>query len=107
MATSARTGGRVDFKRVAQAALQRAPALLPVLLPNGKFAGGEYVALNPFRADRSLGSFKVNVRSGRWADFATGDRGGDLIALVAWQTRKTQREAALHLAEILGISPWA
>ena len=43
-------------------------------------------AFNPRRADRHLGSFQINVRTGKWADFATGDRGGDLISLgVAYQ----------------------
>ena len=31
--------------------------------------GSEYVVRNPIRADRTAGSFLVNVRSGKWADF--------------------------------------
>ena len=30
----------------------------------------EYVALNPTRADKRAGSFKINLQTGRWADFA-------------------------------------
>ena len=43
-----------------------------------------YVALNPTRNDRRPGSFKINIRTGRWCDFATGDRGGDPVSLVAY-----------------------
>jgi hypothetical protein len=42
------------------------------LLPRGKTVGREIVALNPRRADRNLGSFKINRYNGRWCDFATG-----------------------------------
>ena len=45
--------------------------------------GHEYVARNPTRADRRPGSFKINLRTGRWADFATGDKGGDPVSLAA------------------------
>ena len=45
--------------------------------------GHEWVAKNPTRADRHAGSFSVNLRSGKWADFATGDKGGDVVALAA------------------------
>ena len=40
--------------------------------------------MNPTRPDRRAGSFKVNLRTGRWADFATGDKGGDAVSLAAY-----------------------
>jgi hypothetical protein len=43
-----------------------------------------YVALNPTRNDRRPGSFKINIRMGRWCDFAAGDQGGDPVSLVAY-----------------------
>ena len=66
--------------------------------------GSEYVALNPTRADRRPGSFKVNIRTGRWADFSTGDKGGDPISLAAYLAGTGQAEAARNLAEMLGMS---
>ena len=72
-------------------------------LPNGRRAGREYVALNPRRVDRSIGSFRINLNTGQWKDFATDDRGGDLIALVAWALDVRQGEAARRLAGFLGI----
>ena len=65
--------------------------------------GGEYVARNPTRHDRRPGSFKVNLRTGRWADFATGDRGGDPVSLAAYLFGLTQAEAARRLADMLGV----
>ena len=52
---------------------------------------------------RRPGSFKVNVRTGRWADFATSDRGGDPIPLVAYLFDMSQTEATLRLARMLGV----
>ena len=74
----------IDFKIIATTALHHAPAVLKRILPEGKMLGKEFVVRNPRRADRRLGSFKISLRTGRWADFATGDRGGDLISLVAY-----------------------
>ena len=60
------------------------PALLRRWLPDGRIEGNEYVARNPRRSDRRLGSFKINLRTGRWADFAFDARGGDPISLAAY-----------------------
>jgi hypothetical protein len=80
--------------------------LRPILvrwLPGGEFRGHEYVALNPMRADRSLGSFKVNTKTGRWADFATGNKGGDPVSLAAYIFDLSQGQAARAIASMLGI----
>ena len=77
--------------------------MLARLLPGGKRVGKNRVALNPRRADRHLGSFKVNRYNGRWADFATGDKGGDPISLVAYIAGVSQGEAARLLAQMLGL----
>jgi hypothetical protein len=93
----------LDFAVINQAALAAFPAVLARILPNGKGIGPEIVALNPRRADRRLGSFKVNRYNGRWADFATGDKGGDPISLVAYLADVSQGEAARLLARMLGV----
>ena len=93
----------LDFARVNQMALAAFPAVLARLLPRGKAVGRELVALNPRRSDRNLGSFKVNQFNGRWCDFATGDKGGDPISLVAYLADVSQSEAARLLAQMLGI----
>jgi hypothetical protein len=93
----------IDFEAVNRAALAALPAVLARLVPGGKRIGGEYVVLNPIRADRRLGSFKINIRTGRWADFATGDKGGDPVSLVAYLECISQVEAARLLGPMLGL----
>jgi len=101
-----RRSRRVDFDRVNAAALRNADAVVRGLLPEGRREGAEWVARNPGRPDRRLGSFKVNLGSGKWGDFATGDRGGDLVSLAAFVAGLPQREAAIRLADSLGIDPF-
>ena len=67
--------------------------------------GAEYVARNPRRDDRRPGSFKINVSTGRWADFAIDDvRGSDVISLVAYLEGVRQGQAARRLAQIVGMT---
>jgi hypothetical protein len=95
----------IAFENVNRAALAALPAVLTRLIPGGKILGHEYVVLNPRRNDRRPGSFKINVRNGRWADFATGD-GGDPVSLVAYVENCSQSDAAIWLAQMLGLPPF-
>lgn len=67
------------------------------LLPNGRREGNAWVALNPTRADNNLGSFRINLHTGKWYDFATGDGGRDLVSLVAYLKGVNQYIAAIDL----------
>ncbi len=95
--------GRIDFGAINAAALAELPALLSRWLPDGRLVGHEFEARNPTRADRRPGSFRVNVSTGKWADFATGDVGGDAVSLAAYWSGTGQAEAARALAEMLGV----
>ena len=97
---------RIAFRRIADAALARAPEIVGRWLPDGRREGSEWVAKNPTRADHRPGSFKVNLRTGRWGDFATDDKGGDLVALAAFVFRLDMGEAARRVAEMVGIDPY-
>lgn len=97
----------LDFSTINAAALPALPALCSRWMPGGKCIGRAYVALNPTRADKRPGSFKVNLQSGRWADFATGDKGGDAVSLAAYLFGLRQSDAARRLAYALGISEGA
>jgi len=97
----------IDFRAVASAALPALPVLAKRWLPDGRRVGNEWVARNPVRADRRPGSFKVNLRTGRWADFASGDKGGDAISLAAHLHGLSQLEAARKLAGMLGVEECA
>jgi hypothetical protein len=97
---------RVNFRRINDAALAVLPALLMRWLPGGKAEGCEYVARNPRRADQHSGSFKANLRTGRWADFATGDSGRDPVSLAAFLANISQVEAAKELARMLDVEAY-
>ena len=92
-----------DFKAIASAALPHALELLNRWLPDGELAGKEYTSRNPNRDDRNPGSFRVNTETGAFADFATSEKGGDLIALAAMLHNISQSEAATYLSATIGL----
>lgn len=94
----------LNFLAINAAALPVLPALCSRWMPGGRCIGREYVTLNPTRTDRHAGSFKVNLHTGQWADFATGDKGGDAVSLAAYLFGLRQSEAARRLANALGIA---
>lgn len=96
-------GMRLDFEVINRAGLASLLALLRRWLPDGRIVGHEFEARNPRRADRHPGSFRVNVNTGKWADFATGDKGGDVVSLAAYLSGTGQTEAARALADMLGV----
>lgn len=93
----------IDFDIVANAASRQMLNLIPQLLPDGQRVGAEWVALNPRRVDRNRGSFKVNLKTGKWADFATSVTGGNLISLIAYIKDVSKLDAAFILAEMLNL----
>lgn len=93
----------VDFRAISDASLPSLPVLAKRWLPDGQRRGFEWVARNPTRADKRPGSFKINLRSGRWAGFATGAKGGDVISLAAHLFGLSQIEAARKIAAMLVI----
>ncbi len=93
---------KLDFQSINRRASDQMRATLSHFLPGGVVRGEEYIVRNPTRADRRPGSFKINMRTGHWADFATGDRGGDVISLVAYINRIGQLDAARLIEEMIG-----
>ncbi len=92
------------IRTVAAAALARFDNVADWLgIGGGKNQGREYLPINPKRADTKPGSFTINRDTGAWADFASGDKGGDLVALAAYLLGIRQGEAAEKLAGFLGI----
>lgn len=73
-------------------------------LSSGKNQGREYLPINPTRNDTKPGSLSINRDSGAWSDFATDDKGGDLVALAAYIFGCRQIEAAERLADHLVIA---
>ena len=72
---------RIRFEDVAAAALAQAHVLLPEWM-GGQRRGREWVAER--KANGGLGdSWSVNLDTGRWGAYASGERGGDLVSLYA------------------------
>ncbi|MCF5746902.1 DUF927 domain-containing protein [Pseudomonas tremae] len=105
MSTSG-TKKRPSFAQVKTAALRNIDKVLAHWLPNGKRVDGgkEYTAPNPTRTDKRAGSLKISISKGTWSDFATGDKGGDLIDLVRYIDGGTDVEACNKLADLLGVT---
>ena len=93
-----------DFNKIKAAALASIENVLSHYCPGGKRQGHEYLPLNPVRSDSKPGSFSINLNTGAWSDFATNDKGGDLIALVAYIEGIKQSEAANRLSQFLGLT---
>lgn len=93
------------ISRVSAASLARFDEVMGWLgLEGGKRQGREYLPLNPNRADHKPGSFSINVDTGAWMDGASGDKGGDLVALAAFVLHLKQADAGRALAGFLGIA---
>lgn len=87
--------------------LSRVEQLARELAPQGKREGMEYKALNPVRPDRKIGSFSINLRTGKWADFADarGARELPCLGLIAYLATKDDfGRAILWAKDWLGIS---
>ena len=85
----------VNFQAFAASLLPDAERHVSSWLPGGKRRGREYVIGN-LRGDAG-DSLCVNLETGRWADFAEGAKGGDLLSLYAAIRGLGQLEAAREL----------
>lgn len=93
---------KTNFTQVKNFIKGHEEAILKHLLPIGQTAGSEYIALNPTRNDKNLGSFRINTTTLKWADFATGDKGSDIISLYAYIKSVNQLVAARELLKLIG-----
>jgi hypothetical protein len=95
---------RTDFAAISNAAQSALANLVQDWLPDGRREGSEWVVRNPTRGDAHPGSFKINLITGVWSDFATGESGGDAIDLLAYLKRMSKLDAARELAQRLGVT---
>lgn len=93
---------RLDFAEINRLVLADYPGFLQRWIPGGRFTGCEYVPVNPKRHDRRAGSFKINWRTGKWSDFATGDGGTTPLSLYAYLMGLPYAQAGFSLAQELG-----
>lgn len=93
----------MDFKGLALHLLQSIPSILHEWLPGGRVVGSEYCC-----SDISGGngdSLKVNIKTGRWAEFAGDERGGDLISLYAAINHVKPAQAYIALCKDYNYQP--
>lgn len=88
---------KLDFEGLASFLLSSINTLLPDWLPGGRIVGHEYECANLNGGHG--GSCKVNIKTAQWADFASNDKGGDLISLYAAIKRIGQGEAYKQLSD--------
>lgn len=82
------------YQRASQQGLSR----ILEWLPGGERVGtDEYTVRNPTRADANPGSFVINIRTGKWLDYATDDAGGDACSLYAYINGLSQADAAKEI----------
>lgn len=94
----------LDFKAIAARALDQIEAVCAHWLPAGKKAGHEWeIGDRHGAAGQSLKVHLDGSKAGQWADFAAGDKGGDLVSMVAYVDECTQADAARKLAAFLGM----
>ena len=80
--------------------LSRVRVLLPEWLPGGKLNGKEYQCGDI--TGRSGKSLSINIETGVWKDFATGEGGSDLISLYASINKIRQGDSFKKLNGIYG-----
>lgn len=95
--------GNSKHGNIDQAAHEVFPALLIRWLPGGYVVGDEYITLNPTREDMHIGSFKINLKTDKWADFATTDSGKGAVSLAAYLFDISKNNAAKQLAAMLNM----
>lgn len=95
---------KLPFDQVKEAARAALPRVLDWAGVHWQQAGHEIQMINPCRSnDDGFGSFSINATNGVWGEFATGEKGGDVIALVAYLKGYGQGEACKDLARLFGI----
>lgn len=94
---------RIDFDAIKREALAAYPGLLEEWLPDGHVEGHEFKARNPTRGDKSAGSFSININTGKWGDFSSGETGGDAIDLYAYLNNIDMGEAARRIGARFGL----
>ena len=94
-----------DIQVIAAHALAHIETVCARWLPDGKKAGHEWeIGDRHGTPGKSLKVHLSGNKAGMWADFSTGDKGGDPVSLVAFIDGVSQGDAARRLAEFMGLS---
>ncbi len=91
----------IRFQELCDALLTRADYYVATWLPGGHTKGHEYACAGLSGGEGS--SCSVNLKTGAWADFATEEKGGDLLSLYAAIHGLSQAKAAISVARDEGL----
>ena len=99
--------GDIDFRKIGDAALAHAESLLASWYPDGFFEGHRRFKVGSVQggAGESLVIEYAGAKAGMWVDFASGEKGSDLISLYAAKEGISQGEAAKRLGDDLRVGP--
>lgn len=92
-----------DFEKIGTIACQRFDTVLNHWLPAGRYEGDTYLARNLKEPAGKHWSISINTDTGQWCDHAAGERGVNLISLIAHLDGLTIGKAAKALALYLSI----
>lgn len=92
----------IPWRQIIDACIYKSELVARTLLPNGKRSGDWWKVRSPFRSNDKNPSFAVSLTTGWWRDYGTGDK-GDMIDLCSRLRGLSREDAALQLAEIVGI----
>jgi hypothetical protein len=93
---------KIDFAKINAAALPNLASILPEFFPNGRREGNQFrIGSLDGEKGNSLGVSLTGPKAGMWKDFNAGDKGGDIISLIAAARGLRQGEAARLLAHML------
>lgn len=91
----------INFRALAEALLAMADQVVPQWLPGGKRRRHEWVCGSLQGGEGE--STSVNLNTGKWADFAADQQGGDLLSLYAAIHALDQGKAAVACAREYGL----
>jgi len=91
----------IDFNLIKQTALLRSEELLIEWYPEGKIRGQEFLIGSPEGEPGK--SMSINLMKGMGADFATGQKFGDLLDVYCARFNVEPKQAAVELGQRLGI----
>lgn len=94
---------KTNFAKIEEVARASFGALVREWLPDGTLQGREWMPKNPTRNDRSSGSFRINMDTANFYDFATDEGGRGVISLYAYLNKLSRYQAAQALAQRLGV----
>lgn len=89
----------IDFSALKYQSKDNMLSIIRYLVGTGKIEGDDYIALNPTRNDAKPGSFRINIITGKFHDYATGEGGGNIIDLAMYIWKSSAKEAAEKLIQ--------